>query len=89
MSAGKWPCVNPELGIPFRNTLSEANREQWQSLERGVGPAVGWIIRGDGDRVDQLMRAYPQAFGDFELAEQLVEPGEGSVQIYRRIKGSG
>jgi len=89
VSAGKWPCVNPELGIPFRNTLSEANREQWQSLERGVGPAVGWIIRGDGDRVDQLMRAYPQAFGDFELAEQLVEPGEGSVQIYRRIKGSG
>ena len=89
VSAGKWPCVNPELGIPFRNTLSEANREQWQGLERGVGPAVGWIIRGDGDRVDQLMRAYPQAFGDFELAEQLVEPGEGSVQIYRRIKGSG
>ena len=89
VSAGKWPCVNPEVGIPFRNTLSEANQEQWQALQGGVSPAVGWIIRGDGDRVDQLMRAYPQAFGDFELTEQLIEPGEGSVEIYRRIKTSG
>jgi hypothetical protein len=89
VSAGKWPCVNPELGIPFRNTLSEANKEQWQDLPRGVSPAVGWIIRGDGDRVDQLMRAYPQVFRDFEVVEQLVEPGEGSVEIYRRIRGSG
>jgi hypothetical protein len=89
LSAGKWPCVNPELGIPFRNTLSEANREQWQDLQRGVGPAVGWIIRGDGDRVDQLMRAYPQAFSDFKLIEEVAEPREGSVRIYRRIKSSG
>jgi hypothetical protein len=89
LSAGKWPCMNPELGIPLRNTLSEANREPWQDLQRGVGPAVGWIIRGDGDRVDQLMRAYPNAFTDFELVEQRAEPGEGSVQIYRRIKSSG
>ena len=89
VSAGKWPCVNPELGIPFRKTLSEANREQWHDLQRGVGPAVGWIIRGDGDRVDQLMRSHPQSFRDFELIEQLVEPGEGSVEIYRRPKSSG
>jgi len=89
MSAGKWPCVNPELGIPFRNTLSESNREQWQDLQHGAGPAVGWIIRGDGDSVDQLMRAYPQAFTDFELIEEVVEPPEGSVRIYRRIRGSG
>jgi hypothetical protein len=88
LSAGKWPCVNPELGIPFRNTLSEANREQWQGLERGVGPGVGWIIRGDSDRVDQLMRAYPQAFADFELIDQVVEPSDGSVRIYRRIKAA-
>ncbi len=89
LSAGKWPCVNAQLGIPFRNTLSEANREQWQDLQRGVGSAVGWIIRGDGDRVDQLMRAYPQAFSDFELIEEVAEPLEGSVRIYRRIKSSG
>jgi hypothetical protein len=89
LSAGKWPCLNPELGIPFRKTLSEANREQWQDLQHGVGADVGWIIRGDGDRVDQLMRAYPSAFTDFELVEQLAEPEEGSVQIYRRIKNSG
>jgi hypothetical protein len=89
LSAGKWPCVNPELGIPVRNTLSEANPELWQDLHRGVGPAVGWIIRGDGDRVDQLMRAYPQAFSDFELIEEVAEPREGSVRIYRRTKSSG
>jgi hypothetical protein len=89
VSAGKWPCVNPEVGIPFRRTLSEANRKYWKAQQDGVSPDVGWIIRADGDKVDELMRAYPQAFQDFEIIEQVVEPPEGSVRIYRRIRNSG
>ncbi len=84
VSAGEWPCVNSETGIPFRKTLSEVNRERWNDLQRAVGPDVGWVIRGDGDKVDELMCAYPQTFKDFEIIEQVAEPGEGSVKIYRR-----
>jgi hypothetical protein len=87
VSAGKWPCVNPEVGISFCRTISEANRKYWIDQQRGVPTDVGWIIRGDGDKVDELMRTYPQAFGDFELIEQVVEP-EGTVRIYRRIWGN-
>jgi hypothetical protein len=45
---------------------------------------VEWIIRGDGDAVDELMRAYPQAFAQFELLERDSFPNEGSVAIYRK-----
>ena len=84
MAVGKWPCVMPEVGIYYRNTLTEANREYWQRLRSQPEEWVEWIIRGDGDAVDELMRAYPQAFTKFELLEKDYYPGEGGVEIYRR-----
>ena len=48
---------------------------------------MGWIIRGNDDAVDELMRAYPQAFGDFDLTEGGQFTGEGSLEIYRRHPG--
>jgi hypothetical protein len=45
---------------------------------------VEWIIRGEGDAVDELMRAYPQAFLDFDLLEKHSFPNESSVAVYRK-----
>jgi len=45
---------------------------------------VEWIIRGDGDPIDSLMQAYPQAFRDYEVVAQGTFQGEGSYRIYRR-----
>jgi len=87
VAAGKWPCVMPEVGIHYRNTISEANRRYWRSLRPDAGKWVEWIIRGDGDAVDELMRAYPQAFAQFELLERDSFPNEGSVAIYRKHGG--
>jgi hypothetical protein len=84
VAAGKWSCVMPEVGIPYRNTISEVNRRYWRSLRPDAGRWVKWIIRSDGDAVDELMRAYPQAFARFELIERDSFPGEGSVAIYRK-----
>jgi hypothetical protein len=84
VAAGKWPCVIPEVGIHYRNTISDANRRYWRSLRSDAGKCVEWIIRGDGDAVDELMRAYPQAFAQFELLERDSFPNEGSVAIYRK-----
>lgn len=84
MAAGNWPCVMPTLGIPFRHTLSEANREYWIKMRSEPGKWVEWIIRSDHDPVDSLLRAYPQAFVSFDLIYQEKFPGEGSVWIYRR-----
>jgi hypothetical protein len=84
VAAGKWPCVMPEVGIHYRNTISDANRRYWRSLRSDAGKCVEWIIRGDGDAVDELMRAYPQAFAQFELLERDSFPNEGSVAIYRK-----
>jgi len=87
VAAGKWPCVNPELGIPYCKTLSEANLPIWKQVPHGPPSWVGWIIRGNDDVVDELMRAYPQAFSDFDLVERGQFPGEGSLEIYRRHPG--
>jgi hypothetical protein len=84
LAAGKWPCVLPEAGIYYRQTLTDANREYWVKLRSEPEKLVGWIIRGDGDAVDDLMRTHPQAFADFELVEKDVFAGEGGVAIYRR-----
>jgi hypothetical protein len=84
MAAGKWPCVIPEVGIHYRNTITEANREYWRRLRPDAGKWVEWIIRGEGDAVDELMRAYPQAFMNFDLLERDSFPNESSVAIYRK-----
>ena len=84
LTRGGWPCVLPELGIPFRKTISELNREYRGRLRTEPHQVVAWVIRGDGDGVDQLMRAYPGAFARFQLVERVEVRGEGSVAVYRR-----
>ncbi len=85
-AAGKWPCVMPAVGISFRNNLTEMDRGEWAKLRSEPQKWVEWIIRGQGDAVDDLMRAYPQAFRDFDLLLRVEVPPEGSVFVYRRHK---
>lgn len=84
MAVGKWPCVMPQVGIYYRNTLTDANRKYWPRMRSEPAKWVEWIIRDDGDAVDDLMRAYPLAFRDFKVVEADSFAGEGSVLIYRR-----
>jgi hypothetical protein len=86
VASGKWPCVMPEEGIYFGNTLSNLNRKYWARLQTEPEKWVEWIIRGDGDSVDSLMQAYPQAFRNYEVVDQGTFQGEGSFKIYRLRK---
>ncbi|MFB3923559.1 MAG: hypothetical protein ACE145_17690 [Terriglobia bacterium] len=84
MATGKWPCVMIGVGIPLRKTLSATNRTYRDRLRRDPGKLVEWIIRSDGDEVDDLMKAYPESFSGFALVFKGRFPGEGNVAIYRR-----
>lgn len=84
MTAGEWPCVMIEVGIPFRKTLSAVNRTYQDQLRSQPGKLVEWVVRSDGDDVDELMRAYPASFRDFDLIFAESIQGEGNVAIYRR-----
>ncbi len=84
VAVGEWPCVMPEVGIDYRDTISETNEKFWAKMRTDPERWVEWIIRGQGDAVDELMRAYPQAFKDFALVDEAKFPGEGSLEIYRR-----
>lgn len=84
IDAGEWPCLMPALGIPYRKTLSPSNRTYWREVRFGASCWVGWIVRKRGDAVDNLMRAYPEAFKDFDLTEQDGLPHHKILKIYRR-----
>jgi hypothetical protein len=84
MAAGNWSCVMRTLGIPYRKTLSEANRKYWIEMRSGPEKWVEWVVRSDHDPVDLLMHAYPQAFASFGLVYEEKFPGPGFVRIYRR-----
>jgi hypothetical protein len=84
VASGKWPCVMPTVDIPFAKTLSEPDEKSWNQLRKAIPKEVEWIIRGSDDSVDEMMRAYPAVFGDFDLVQRDEFAGEGSVEIYRR-----
>ena len=86
VAVGKWPCMEPEVGIYFRNTLSSQNRKYGARMHTEPEKWVDWIIRGEGDAIDSVMQAYPQAFKDYEVVDQGEFQGEGSFKIYRLRK---
>jgi hypothetical protein len=91
-AAGKYPCVLPSLNIPYRRTLSENNRRYWLLIPQGPEhwPAdsplnkITWILRSDGDSVDQMMRAYPGSFSGFDLIATYRFAREDTERVYRR-----
>ncbi len=87
ITTGRWPCVFPALGIPFRKTLGDANREFWAAMRVAPERKVKWIVRGEDEPVDWLIRAHPQAFRGFEVVLREDVPGEGSLTLYRRKGG--
>lgn len=84
LAAGKWPCALPEVGIAFRQTVSDASTEAWRKASMQPEKIVEWIVRGNDEPVDWLMRAHPEAFGRFEIVFLENVPGEGSLTVYRK-----
>lgn len=84
MAAGKWPCVLPALGIPYRKTLSDANHDLWTQVSREPEKFVEWIVRGSDEPVDWLMRAHPEAFKRFVVVFEEQVPSEGQLVVYHR-----
>lgn len=87
LAAGKWPCALPELGIPFRKTYSDANTQAWREAAIHPDKMVEWIVRGNDEPVDWLMRAHPESFAQFDVVLQRDVLGEGSLTVYRRKSG--
>jgi Dolichyl-phosphate-mannose-protein mannosyltransferase len=95
MAVGKYPCVMAALGIPYRRTISQPNRRYWNAVH--LGPAhwpagsplesLVWIVRSQGDAVDEMMGSYPDAFRDFLAVEDWQFAGKDRVRVYRRKIG--
>jgi hypothetical protein len=92
MATGKFPCVLPDLGIPYRDTVTEMNGHYWKLLPLGPDhwrsapplASLEWIVRMEGDSVDEMMTAHPDAFRGFALIESYRFAGEEPIRIYRR-----
>ncbi|HET7842203.1 MAG TPA: hypothetical protein VFM21_11380 [Terriglobia bacterium] len=86
-TVGEWPCLMPEVNIPFRNTLSEANHDLWLQAAHDPPRLVQWIIRGEDDSVDAMMRSHPEAFKLFVRVARYKSDRAGWVEIYRVPEG--
>jgi 4-amino-4-deoxy-L-arabinose transferase-like glycosyltransferase len=87
MEGGEWPCVAPTLDIHLRNILSTDNETYWRQLRNGAQKLVEWVVAGEGDSVDILMRAYPGAFKDFSPVYHRDFADQQSITIFRRTSG--
>ncbi len=87
MESGEWPCVAPTLDIHYRNILCTNNLKYWRQLRNGAQKLVGWVVAGENDSVDILMRAYPGAFKDFSPVYHRDFPQQQSITIFRRTSG--
>lgn len=87
MQSGEWPCVAPTLGIPYRHILCADNTAYWRRLPEGAQKYVKWIVAGEGDPVDILMRAYPNGFKDFKEVYHKTLPQQKTITIYERKGG--
>src|SRR5579885_1648371 len=68
-----------------RDRPSYIDRKYWQRIHLVAGQYVDWTVRKWGDPVDELMKAFPQAFQDFEVVSQRTFSRGIYVEIYRRI----
>lgn len=95
MAVGKYACVMSALGIPYRRTISEPNGKYWNLAH--LGPAhwpagsplasLVWIVRSEGDSVDEMMRSYPEAFAQFAPVRDWKFAGNLRVRVYQRKAG--
>jgi hypothetical protein len=84
MESGEWPCVAPTLNIQYRNILSGDNLKYWRQIPNGAQKLVEWVVIAEGDPVNILMRAYPEAFKDFAPVYHRDIPQQQSITIFRR-----
>ena len=87
MQSGEWPCLAPTLDIHYRNILSAENRRYWWQIRNGAQKLVEWVVIGEGDPVNILMRAYPEAFKDFAPVYHRNFPHQQSITIFHRKSG--
>lgn len=83
LAAKEWPCVMPQVGIPYHDTvtpMSQTFRRQPDERMKNIQ----WIVLERGDEVDQLMRKLPKLFADFDLVDFQSLSHGSYVKIFRR-----
>lgn len=83
LDQGEWLCVMPEVGIPYRDTVTPEDRNLSRSLASGAIPEARWIVLESGDSVDQLMHAFPKPFANFTVVDLHPLAGGSCLEIWR------
>jgi hypothetical protein len=65
LDSSEWPCVMPQVGIPYREIVTPEDRSFAFELHSNAGASIRWIILRRGDSVDHVMEAFPNAFKQF------------------------
>jgi hypothetical protein len=84
LDSNEWPCVMPQVGIPYRRIFTPQDRNFARQLHSGGPAGVRWIIMERGDSVDHLLKTFPQAFQDFDQVHLRELTNKSDVEVLRR-----
>ena len=84
LDSGEWPCVMPQVGIPYREIVTPRDKSFMAELHSDAVAAVSWIILERGDSVDNVMESFPDAFKDFAQVDLRHLRDRSYVEILRR-----
>jgi hypothetical protein len=71
-------------GIPFRRSIHEGNRDQWQAVSRQPETLVDCVVAQQGDGVDRAIARLPRFETSFRTVLDLKAPAVARVRVYRR-----
>lgn len=80
--AGDHSGAIQRAGIPFRNTINEANYRMWQSALLNPAYAADYVVAAKGDPVANAVQEKPAGL---ESIAQIESPGQPPTVVYRSL----
>lgn len=79
METSVYPNLVAFTGIPLRETINEADQEQWRQALAAPAQHAAVVLAFAGDAVDQAVRAHPQGL---RLVRRFTAPTQPAAALY-------
>jgi hypothetical protein len=84
LDSNEWPCVMPEVGIPYREIVTPRDKRFMPDLRSRAGASIRWVVFKRGDAVDHALEESPNAFKAFARVDVVHPTASSCVGILLR-----
>ena len=79
METSVYPTLVAYTGIPFRQTINEADLEIYRHALNDPAGSAALVLAFDGDEIDQAVKAHPRGL---TLLRRFTAPGQAAGTLY-------